>query len=309
MKSLSIVRTAVGSTVVAGFIHELRARGVRVIGTDTSEHAVGKQLCDAFYRVPGGSDPAFVSAMLGICEKEKAIATIISGPEEETLALAEHRTEFEKLGVQLFLTDIDRIRDVQDKKKFSEIATEIGLETPSRFVTAGELRAPYVVKPRRGRGSHNVRIERASGADAALDPELVYEEYIEGIEYSVDCFFDPAHRPLLLVPRARIKTDSGIAIITRTVRSEEITEEVLRLADRCSFVGPFCIQCIERRGERYYTDCNHRFGGASIVSMRATPKFLETFIALCRGEPYTADPSFIEGLLMKRYYAEVYERT
>ena len=71
--------TASGAPGTAALLHALRENGereVRLVGTDMSERAVGKHLCDAFHIVPGGADPTFADAMLAVAERENVDAIL-----------------------------------------------------------------------------------------------------------------------------------------------------------------------------------------------------------------------------------------
>lgn len=306
-KKLTIVRTATGSTVVAGFIRLLQKHRVRVIGVDPDPRALGKYICDAFFAVPWGRSPAFAEKLLRICKKVGARA-VISGPEEETLALSRAAERFERNGIRMFFTDPKTIAILQDKVQFSTIASRLGLAVPRIYEAAEIPKVPYLIKPRRGRGSQDIRIVRTR-KNAEIGKTHFRQEYIGGTEYSVDCFFDKNHQPLLLVPRARMKTESGVSVISRTLRHPAIEKEVRMLASALRFVGPFCIQLIEKGSKRYYIDCNHRFGGASILSVHSTPKFMKNFLALMAGRKYRAgETNFTSGMIMQRYYEEIYRK-
>ena len=67
--TLTVVVTASGAPGTAALLRALRENGereVRLVGTDMSDQAVGRHLCDAFHLVPRGSDPAFADAVLEV---------------------------------------------------------------------------------------------------------------------------------------------------------------------------------------------------------------------------------------------------
>src|SRR6266566_8984224 len=79
MKRLTIIVTASGAPVTAALLRALRENGereVRLVGTDMSERAVGRHLCDAFHLVPRGSDPGFPAAVAEIARREGAAAVL-----------------------------------------------------------------------------------------------------------------------------------------------------------------------------------------------------------------------------------------
>src|SRR5262249_38521378 len=79
VKHTTILVPASGAPGTAALLRALRENGerpVRLVGTDMSERAIGRHLCDAFHVVPAGSDPGFADAMLEICKAERVDAVL-----------------------------------------------------------------------------------------------------------------------------------------------------------------------------------------------------------------------------------------
>ena len=69
----TILLSASGAPGSARLIRALREngeRGVRIVGTDMSDRAIGKHLCDVFHVVPPGSSPDYADAILHLVERE-----------------------------------------------------------------------------------------------------------------------------------------------------------------------------------------------------------------------------------------------
>src|SRR5207245_2023656 len=76
---LTVVVTASGAPGTAALLRALRENGereIRLVGTDMSDRAVGRHLCDAFQLVPRGSDPGFADAVLEVARRESAAAVL-----------------------------------------------------------------------------------------------------------------------------------------------------------------------------------------------------------------------------------------
>ena len=95
MRPLTVLLTAAGVPGSAALVRALRENGerdIRLIGTDMSELAIGRHLCDAFYVVPPGADPSFAVALTEICKNEQVDAVLPqSSFELETLAFNRDR--------------------------------------------------------------------------------------------------------------------------------------------------------------------------------------------------------------------------
>src|SRR3954454_16102123 len=96
MRDITVLVTASGAPGTAALLRALRTngeRGVRVVGTDTSPQAVGRQFCDRFYVVPPGGDPGFVDAILDIVRRED-VDVVQPQSSFHMLVLAESRVPF-----------------------------------------------------------------------------------------------------------------------------------------------------------------------------------------------------------------------
>src|SRR5213078_490421 len=93
--------TASGAPGTAALLRALRDNGereVRLVGTDMSEQAIGRHLCDAFHFVPPGADPGFADAMLDVCRAEN-VDVLLPQSSHDLLGLAEAQERFEAVAV------------------------------------------------------------------------------------------------------------------------------------------------------------------------------------------------------------------
>jgi carbamoyl-phosphate synthase large subunit len=75
VKPVTILVSASGAPGTAALLRTLRENGereVRLVGTDMSDRAVGRELADSFHVVPAGADPGFADAMLD-AERERRL--------------------------------------------------------------------------------------------------------------------------------------------------------------------------------------------------------------------------------------------
>ncbi|TSC95210.1 MAG: carbamoyl-phosphate synthase large subunit [Parcubacteria group bacterium Licking1014_1] len=304
-----IIRTAVGSMAAVGLIEELKRNGVRVVGTDCDPLSVGFYFCDKSYVVPNGHDPNFVREIIKIAKKEKADA-IISGPEEELICLSKNKKEIESAGSLLLIPDYDSVKICADKKKTSQFFEKIGIKVPRIFENADSAIFPCIVKPRFGRGSSGVfkaadKTELEFYLKKVKNP--IIQQFIEGEEYTVDIFADFKGEPLSIVPRMRIKIDSGISVKAKTVFNKEIIDYCEKITEKLKLFGPSCIQCIKNKKGIYFLEINARFGGGSILSIKSDPAIISNLIKIAKREKPIKSKGFKDGFQMLRYYSEIYD--
>src|SRR3989339_73300 len=306
--NITIIRTAVGSPPAVGLIQALKKRGVRIIGTDCNELSAGFHFCDKSYVVPAGNTRPFLKEMLDICRIEKPDA-IISGPEEEMLTLAKHKKYFAKLGTLVLVPDYSAVKICADKLATDAFFRTYAVPVPAMFRNKKEVIFPVIIKPRFGRGGQGVyKVSSLPELNAYYTTieQPILQEYIQGTEYTVDVLCDLQGEPLAVVPRTRIQVESGVSMKGCTVYDEEIIAWSKKIAQQLKLIGPACIQCIKNKKGIKFIEVNTRFGGGSVLSLRADPSILSNLIKIIQGQKPVPSNGFQSGLTMLRYYAEVY---
>ena len=148
-----------------------------------------------------------------------------------------------------------------DKFKFYKWCKANGFQTPE----------VYFVKPR--------------VSTSSKETECVWQEFIEGEEYSIDCYSSIIDgTPISIVPRKRLKVLSGESIQTITMANDMIIQSTMKLLISLGLKGVSCIQCFVLMDKIVYIDINARVGGASIVGLRAGCYFPSWMLQELNGE-------------------------
>ncbi len=304
---IKIIKTAVGSMPSWGLIRELQNSGVEVIGVDSNHLSFGLHLLNRRYVVPKGSDSNFIIEMLKIIKKEQPSA-ILSGIEEELLSLSANREKIEENGILLLCPDHEYVEVCADKWKTSDMFVRIGIPTPI-IHDCDSVEFPCVIKPRFGRGSSNVYIvndtEDLHFYINKINNPLI-QEFVQGSEYTIDVLADRNGNVLSVVPRMRLEIESGISVKSKTVYDKEIIDYSRHIVKKMKLFGPSCIQCIRNDNEVKFIEVNNRFGGGSILSIKADSTIIPNLIKMIKGEKLEPSKGFKEGLTMLRYYSEVF---
>ena len=306
-EGITVLRSAVGCLSAMALINELKKKNVRVIGIDCNPLSAGLYLCDKNYVVPRGDDPAFLGEILKICNVEKPNA-ILSGPEEEILVLSKNKRLFEELSVLVLCPDYDTVTVCADKAETYKMFKRYDISAPEIY-GGGNVKFPCLVKPRFGRGGRGIfKVNDADELEFYLkrvgDPLI--QEFVDGVEYTIDTFADLNGNPLSIVPRIRLQVESGISIKGMTVHDKEIIDRCKRIVKKFKLIGASCIQCIKNDEGIKFTEVNTRFGGGSILSVKADPSIISNLIKIVKGERPNPSKGFKEGLVMLRYYSEVF---
>jgi carbamoylphosphate synthase large subunit len=260
VKPLTVLVSASGAPGTAALLRALRENGertVRLVGTDMSERAIGRHLCDAFHVVPPGSDPGFADAVLDVCRRE-SVDVVLPQSSFDLLGLAEAKPRFG--GVAVMVSSPDAVRRSNDKAETYALLDRIGVRGPAwrRVRGAAEVSAAAVelgypdrdvcMKPVFSSGSRGFRVLSASadrreqllgnrpGVAGAMQleellellpdeggTELLVMELARGDERTIDGIADGG-RIALGHPKTREAMRAGLAMYFRTLAEEALMD-------------------------------------------------------------------------------------
>ena len=272
--------SAAGAPGTAALLRGLRENGerrVRLVGTDMSERAIGRHLCDAFHVVPAGSDPGFADALLEVCRSE-GVDAVLPQSSFDLLALADARGRFDGVAAVLVAAP-EAIRRSNDKAETYALLDRIGVRGPAwRRAQGGEAVAAAArelgyperdvcMKPVFSSGSRGFRMLSASadrreqllgnrpGVAEALrleelvellgddDTELLVMELATGTERTVDGI---AHEGRIALghPKTREAMRAGLAMYFVTLDDPGLMETAARIVAELGLDHFFNIQLV-----------------------------------------------------------------
>ena len=278
MKDVTVLVSASGAPGTAALLKGLRANGertVRLVGTDMSERSVGRHLCDAFHRVPAGSDPAFADAVLDVVERE-SVDVVLPQSSFDLEGLAAHRDRFP---VPVLVSSPDTIHRSNDKAETYALLQRLGVKGPDfrRVNGAHEVEAaarelgypdrPVCFKPVFSSGSRGFRVldptvdrshqllhERPGAVAMRLEeavellpdeggPDLLVMELATGGERTIDGIAD-GKRVVLGHPKTREAMRAGLAMYFVTLDDDELMETADKLVAELAIEWFFNIQLV-----------------------------------------------------------------
>jgi carbamoyl-phosphate synthase large subunit len=288
-------------------------------GTDISPLSPALQLCNKAFLVEPTTHGRYISQLLRIVRRHN-VKLLVPTVDLDLRLLAEHKGRFERLGCRVLVSDPDVIDACQDKRRTFGFLTKHGFGTPvTRSVRTalaadrrGKLRWPCFLKRWDGSASKDNAIvhDRAEMQFYARRiPNAMCQEFIDGTEYTCDVYVDFAMRVRCVVPRRRIEVRGGEVSKGQVVKDSRIMEQARRLAELLG-VGPGVITLqlfLTTTGQIKFTEINPRFGGGAPLSIRAGADFPRWILQELTGRrPRIGFDSFLDGLIMLRYDAEVW---
>lgn len=225
MKDLTILVTACGAQFMPGLADCLKGNGerkIRIVGVDMAFDPTVLQMVDAFYQVPSASAPDYVDRLLEICKKEN-VDVVLPFMSAELLPLIDRKSDFEKVGIKVSVSDRASVEITTNKYRFYEFLKEHNLPVP-RFApvkkaddllpaceACGYPSNAVCVKATELSGSRGIRIvkpdvsrfdllfhEKPNSFFTTMEdlqatlhernemPEMMVMEYLPGMEGSVD---------------------------------------------------------------------------------------------------------------------------
>jgi carbamoyl-phosphate synthase large subunit len=305
--------TVTCQSVIKGFRLQQEMQ-VHITTADPNQMSAGRYLGDAFYSVPMATDPSFLSALLEIVRRE-GIQLLVPIVDYEFPKLSEHRDEFERLGCRVVISSPQAISICNEKERTHRFFQEIGVTSPKTWLPAElpapiDISYPIFVKPRTGRASLGIHKicdaeEFAFWSKRVEDP--LYQEFVDGDEYTIDVLCDFDGRVIGVVPRQRIEMKVGISYKGLTVRDPEMIRAGKLIAEKAGIIGPANIQCFKTPRGLVFFEINPRFSGTLPLTIAAglnSPLLLAKSASGCKIESSVGD--FQEGLLMLRFWDEIF---
>jgi carbamoyl-phosphate synthase large subunit len=290
----------------------LRGDALEFFSGDIDPHAPGLFLVDPAHRLllPRGDDPRFVDAVLEICG-EREIDVVVPTVDSELVPLAERRDEFAATGISLLVAPARALRLCLDKWALMQIAdgtVPIPRSAPlddDFDPTAFEL--PVLVKPRVGSGSRGVRrVDSWDELGGLRDRSQLVQEHLPGPEYSLDVLATEAGEVRAVVPRERLRIDSGIAITSRTVHDAELESIGVRAAEAAGITGVANVQVMrDAAGTPRLIEINPRFPGTMPLTVASGVNMPRLALGELLGETIPPGPLEFSDVAMTRVFEDV----
>ncbi|MGA1822295.1 MAG: ATP-grasp domain-containing protein [Thermoplasmatota archaeon] len=306
-----VLITSAGVASAVNVIQSLRSqdrRSVRIISGDMNPLAAGLYLSDGHYILPRIDDPAYMETLIDISMKEGAGAVIPIFSREIEL-IAGRIGELHDAGIGCILPGQDTVRMINDKVEFSRWLFENGFPGPE-VLGPDTTDFPVFVKPRKGSSSKGARMIRSREELSAIDPrETIIQQYVPGVEYTIDFLASPEHELMGAVPRERIEVKDGKAVKARTVELPEGIDLLSRIVMESEYSGPGNLQVMKGEDGMYVIELNPRFSAGGLPLATASgpnfPLMLLEMIFEGKTEPRM---DYVRDLYMIRYLTEIFLR-
>jgi carbamoyl-phosphate synthase large subunit len=281
-----------------------------VLVSDAGEVSPTRFEADGVVDLPMVDDPGYVDAVVDACCAER-VGAVLPLTDLDPLKLAEAGPALAEHGTAVFVPEPAVTLGCQDKWECHLMLQAAGLPSPPTWlpgeIDRADLPFPVLLKPRLGFAARH--IYRATDPEELVFFERhsplasVYQQALDGTEFSIDCLGDLGGRALGAIPRAMLQAKGGEQVKGETLDDPELTELAVRTVEALGLRGPSTVQCFRKDGAiQGITDINTRFGGAFPLPLAAGGAYPELIVRMAAGEqPKSRVGRHRPGVVMARY--------
>lgn len=326
---MRILVPSAGAASSVSVIRAAKQRAHWVAATDLNENAAGMFL----------ADDCFVS---GMCYEASYFDEIVEGcrlcevdwiipiNDAELPIYVRHYDQFVGAGIRPLMNPGECVMNGHCKKRSWMVCEDAGILQPARYFQNAPVWQeiseqlpppgcyPLIAKPCIGVGGRGQVICRSpldiANLVASENPiklgNFIWQEYVEGEEYSVDCWGDPHTDLFVAVPRTRGKVVNGQAIGGVTQDAPDVVAFVRKICQAFGSTNVCCVQVMrDREGKLYFIEFNPRYGTGVSLSFEAGIDFLNLQFRQACGHEITRDMlTFEAGVGMARFWKECFYR-
>ncbi|MGC2386156.1 MAG: ATP-grasp domain-containing protein [Nitrososphaeraceae archaeon] len=278
----------------------------KIVATDSTSLSAGFFMADVNEILPEADAQYYVKRLFEIVEKHH-VQVLMPSSGYDIYPYSDNREALARIGATAVVSDRDTLEICRDKLlTYKKMSGKYNLP----FTTADPDKVksfPVIAKPRFGKGSRNV-IKVNNEADlryiASNFGNTIFQEFLPGVEYTIDVLSDMNKKPIIAVPRIRLQTKAGISTKGRIIRDADLETTCMNMAREIGIRGPSCIQMKESSEEQLkLIEINSRLGGGTIFSTLAGANIPSMILEMLSGT--YIDPPRVSEITVVRYYEEI----
>jgi carbamoyl-phosphate synthase large subunit len=309
-----VLVTGAGGPAAVSILRTIGDGAVTFLAGDIDPFAAGLYLVAPQDRVmlPRGDREDFAEVLLAVCERER-VDVLIPTVDTELLPVATNRERFAAVGTRLVVASPETLGICLDKWVLHQ-RCEGAVRVPDTQLVGADfdpagIDLPAIVKPRRGSGSRGIVLARERDVLQALprDETLLVQEHLPGAEYSLDVLARADGHVAAVVPRERLKIDSGIAVTGRT-RHDDRLDAIARAVAQC--IGLTTVANVQVKeaagGEPALLEVNPRFPGTMPLTVASGVHMPRLALGEALGEAIPDGPQAFDDVAMVRFLDEAF---
>ncbi len=311
---MKVLITGAGGPAAIAFLKSVvDMPGVEIFMGDMNPFSTGLYLVQKEYRVvlPAGTDESFSDRVIDFCRR-KDITVLLPTVDCELTPLARRVADLKVLGITLMISPLEAIEVCNDKLSLMErLDGKVSLAAYREYRGTDDIAEheyPVIVKARNGAGGTGIHLASSANdlATVPTDGRYMLQAYLPGKEYSVDVYVGRNQQVLASVIRERIRVDSGVAIIARTVTDSQISELARQIALEVGIRYVANIQFKrDASGRPQLLEINPRFPGTMPLTVAAGADMPRMCLREAAGERLSEITDY-RSIAMVRHWEETF---
>lgn len=285
-------------------------KDIELYGFDSSEITSGKFFVKKQSYLPSANSHNFIEELIKLINEEK-IDFYFPTHSKEMREVAKKQEQLKKMTkCRFMISPFLTYESLENKSKLNDNLLKNGIPTPKK-ITNYDCTYPIIMKNDVGSGGSGkflVVNEILHRAFVESFENVSFYEYIEGLEFTVDCLFDNNGKLVVYNQRIREKTIGGAVSISRTCNDFNILPWINKMSENWRFCGCVNFQYILKNNIPYFIDINLRFpsGGLPVTVAQGydIPKIM---IKLLKNEEIENISPNLKSVRMYRYFEERFE--
>jgi carbamoyl-phosphate synthase large subunit len=279
----------------------------KIIGTDVDSLAPGAFMADVFSILPEAAQESLFIDKLFELVKIHRITVLMPSSGFDIYPYSKYRKELQELGAYAVVSDRGVLEICRDKMRtYQELLPRF--KVPFTTTEPDKISGfPVIAKPRFGKGSRDVIVvedEPDLRYVTSKYHDMIFQQYLPGIEYTIDVLSDLNKEPVFAVPRIRLQTKGGISTKGKIERNQKMEEDCMKIAKSIGIRGPCCIQMKETKDrEPQLVEVNARLGGGTIFTTLAGANIPALILDLVEGKEISVPE--ISEVTVIRYFEEI----
>tara|TARA_Y100000741_G_scaffold361825_1_gene346480 strand:- start:1638 stop:2603 length:966 start_codon:yes stop_codon:yes gene_type:complete len=313
MNPINILITSAGVMSAVNIIKSMRMQNdieFNIIANDIDSLSPGLHLANKYYISPSiKNEERYLKFLLDVVVKEN-ISVLFPCYSKELQLISKNIQKFEDLNVKILISPVSVLKLCDNKLEMSEMVHSLNIPVPKIIRNPSEESLPIFSRLNNSSGSNGaVLIDNKNYLQYLLDinDPRIYQEFIDGVEYTVDVLCDKKSNVVVAVPRKRLLTKSGQSVKGVTVKNDKLINYVGLICQEVGLVGPCNIQFIEKESKYYFIEVNPRYaaGGLMLTSYSGVNIPILALKILMEFKINKDELLFLPDIHMSRYWQEI----
>jgi len=297
-----------GAHMNLAVMNGIQGNNFNVVLIDCDENAPCSTSCN-FKTVPVSTDVENYLDVVKDIVRKQHINLVLPTADFDSKTLADFKLALIEDGCVLAMSDRKVTELWEDKLAFTAHTAEISPRTYRSALVGVKSKGAVFGKPRYGVGSRGIWViedaDLAMAFDTVYGDEYIFQEVLEGNQYTTDVLCSMDGQPLQAVTREVYRLKGGADVSCKVVKSTKMERMAMDLCERYEVIGAACFEFMfGEDGQPKLIDAQPRLSGAHRVTALAGLNIPLEIVNMAKGNEFE-HKHITYGLKVNRTFQEV----